>query len=75
MDSMEGGARVGDNRSSGIGERQGFQPRMRGATQTLLPFPSVVQPLERPNFRGLGVPEPRSDLSIKVWEQYDLFRG
>ncbi|KAL2610035.1 hypothetical protein R1flu_028608 [Riccia fluitans] len=25
--------------------------------------------------RGLGVLEPRSDLSIKVWEQYDLFQG
>ncbi|KAL3690270.1 hypothetical protein R1sor_016579 [Riccia sorocarpa] len=23
----------------------------------------------------MGVPEPRSDLSIKVWEQYELFKG
>ncbi|KAL2652023.1 hypothetical protein R1flu_020151 [Riccia fluitans] len=73
MDTMEGGL-VEDNRSSGVGERQGFQPHMRGATQTLLPFPSVAQPLERPNFTGLGVSEPRNDLSIKVWEQYDFFR-
>ncbi|KAL2608563.1 hypothetical protein R1flu_027136 [Riccia fluitans] len=41
---------------------------MRGATQTLLPFLGVVQPLERPNFTGLGDSEPRNDLSIKVWE-------
>ncbi|KAL2641618.1 hypothetical protein R1flu_009205 [Riccia fluitans] len=46
MDTTEGGALVEDNRSSGVGERQ-----------------------------GLGVSEPRNDLSIKVWEQYDLFQG
>ncbi|KAL3688558.1 hypothetical protein R1sor_014867 [Riccia sorocarpa] len=23
----------------------------------------------------MGVPKPRSDLSIKVWEQYELFKG
>ncbi|KAL2611833.1 hypothetical protein R1flu_023525 [Riccia fluitans] len=50
MDTIEGGALVEDNRSSGVGERQGFQPRMRGATQTLLPFPGIARPLERPNF-------------------------
>ncbi|KAL2629269.1 hypothetical protein R1flu_013955 [Riccia fluitans] len=27
------------------------------------------------NFTGQGVSEPRNDLSIKVWEQYDLFQG
>ncbi|KAL2622763.1 hypothetical protein R1flu_002968 [Riccia fluitans] len=70
MDTTEVGALVEDNRSSGVGERQGSQPRMRGATQTLLPFPGVAYPLERPNFTGLGVSEPRNDLSIKVWEQY-----
>ncbi|KAL2643657.1 hypothetical protein R1flu_011244 [Riccia fluitans] len=75
MDTTEGEALVQDNRSSGVGERQDFQPRMRGATQTLLPFPGVAQPLERLNFTRLGVSEPRNDLSIKVWEQYDLFRG
>ncbi|KAL2644073.1 hypothetical protein R1flu_011660 [Riccia fluitans] len=75
MDSMEGGALVEDNRPSGVGERQGSQSRMRGATHTLLPFPGVVQPLECPSFIGLGVSEPRNDLSIKMWEQYDLFRG
>ncbi|KAL2630567.1 hypothetical protein R1flu_015253 [Riccia fluitans] len=75
MDTTEWGALVEDNRSSGVGERQGSQPCMRGATQTLLSFPSVAQPLERPNFIRLGVSEPRNDLSIKVWEQYDLFRG
>ncbi|KAL2609714.1 hypothetical protein R1flu_028287 [Riccia fluitans] len=48
---------------------------MRGATQTLLPFSGVAQPLKHPNFTGLGVSKPRNDLSIKVWEQYDLFRG
>ncbi|KAL2612827.1 hypothetical protein R1flu_024519 [Riccia fluitans] len=63
-----------DNRSSGVGERQDSQLRMRGATQTLLPFPGVAQPLECPNFTGLGVSEPRNDLSIKVWEQYNFFR-
>ncbi|KAL2620912.1 hypothetical protein R1flu_001117 [Riccia fluitans] len=68
MDTTEGGALVEDNRSSGIGERQGSQLRMRGATQTLLPFPGVAQPLERPNFTGLGVFEPRNDLSIKIRE-------
>ncbi|KAL2633193.1 hypothetical protein R1flu_004672 [Riccia fluitans] len=73
MDTTEGGALVEDNKSSGVGERQGSQPSMRGAKQTLLPFPGVAQPLERPNFTGLGVFEPRNDLSIKVWEQYDLF--
>ncbi|KAL2613852.1 hypothetical protein R1flu_025544 [Riccia fluitans] len=55
MDTTEGGSLVEDNRSSGVGERQGSQPRMQGATQTLLPFPGVAQPLERPNFTGLGV--------------------
>ncbi|KAL2632265.1 hypothetical protein R1flu_016951 [Riccia fluitans] len=75
MDTMEGGTLVEDNRPSGVGKRQGSQPRMRGATQTLLPFSGVVQPLERPNFTGLGVSQPRNDLSIKVWKQYDLFRG
>ncbi|KAL2633149.1 hypothetical protein R1flu_004628 [Riccia fluitans] len=75
MDSTEGGALVKDNRSSGVGERQGSQLHMRGTTQTLLPFPGVVQHLECPNFTGLGVSEPRNDLSIKVREQYDLFRG
>ncbi|KAL2634174.1 hypothetical protein R1flu_005653 [Riccia fluitans] len=39
MDTTEGGALVKDNRSSGVGERQGSQPRMRGVTQTLLPVP------------------------------------
>ncbi|KAL2622776.1 hypothetical protein R1flu_002981 [Riccia fluitans] len=63
MDTTEVGALVEDNRSSGVGERQGSQPRMRGATQTLLPFPGVAYPLERPNFTGLGVSEPRNDLS------------
>ncbi|KAL2652288.1 hypothetical protein R1flu_020416 [Riccia fluitans] len=66
MDTMEGGAHVEDNRSSGVGERQGSQPRMRGATQTLLPFPGVVQ--GRPNFIRLGVSELRNDLLIKMWE-------
>ncbi|KAL2645354.1 hypothetical protein R1flu_012941 [Riccia fluitans] len=75
MDATEGGTLVEDNRSSGVEERQGSQPRMRGATQTLLSFPGVAQPLERPNFTGLGVSEPRNDLSIKVCEQYDLFQG
>ncbi|KAL2610984.1 hypothetical protein R1flu_022676 [Riccia fluitans] len=75
MDTTEGGALVEDNRSFGVGERQGSQPRMRGATQTLLSFSGVVQPLERLNFTGLGVSEPRNNLLIKVWEQYDLFRG
>ncbi|KAL2643252.1 hypothetical protein R1flu_010839 [Riccia fluitans] len=74
MDTTEGGALVEDNRSFGVGERQGSQPRMRGAKQTLQPFPGIAQPLERPNFTRLGVSEPRNDLSIKVWEQYDLFR-
>ncbi|KAL2611935.1 hypothetical protein R1flu_023627 [Riccia fluitans] len=75
MDTTEGGALVENNRSSGVGERQGSQPRMRGATRTLLPFPGVAQPLERPNFTGLGVSEPINDLLIKVWEQYNLFRA
>ncbi|KAL2650072.1 hypothetical protein R1flu_018200 [Riccia fluitans] len=75
MDSTEGGALVEDNRPSRVGERQGFQLHMRGATQTLLPFPGIAQPLECPNFIGLGVSEPRNDLLIKVWEQYDLFQG
>ncbi|KAL2631777.1 hypothetical protein R1flu_016463 [Riccia fluitans] len=65
MDTTEGGALVEDNRSSGAGERKGSQPRMRGATQTLLSFSGVAQPLECPNFTGLGVSEPRNDLSIK----------
>ncbi|KAL2622888.1 hypothetical protein R1flu_003093 [Riccia fluitans] len=68
MDTTEGRALVEDNRSSGVGERQGSQPCMRGVTQTLLPFPSIAQPLERPNFTGLGVSEPRNDLSIKIRE-------
>ncbi|KAL2614173.1 hypothetical protein R1flu_025865 [Riccia fluitans] len=68
MDTMEGGALVEDNRSSGVGERQGSQPRMRGATETLLPFPGIAQPLECPNFTRLGVSKPKNDLSIKVWE-------
>ncbi|KAL2624246.1 hypothetical protein R1flu_008491 [Riccia fluitans] len=55
MDSTEGGAPVGDNRSFGVGERPGSQPCMQGATQTWLPFLGIAQPLERPNFRGLGV--------------------
>ncbi|KAL2613377.1 hypothetical protein R1flu_025069 [Riccia fluitans] len=75
MDTTEGEALVEDKRSSGVGERQGSQPCMRGATQTLLPFPGIAQPLERPNFIGLGVSEPRNNLSIKLWEQYDFFRG
>ncbi|KAL2650136.1 hypothetical protein R1flu_018264 [Riccia fluitans] len=74
MDTTEGKTLVEDNRSSGNEERQGSQPCMRGATQTLLPFLGVAQPLERPNFTGLGVFEPRNELSIKMWEQYDLFR-
>ncbi|KAL2611816.1 hypothetical protein R1flu_023508 [Riccia fluitans] len=65
MDTTDGGALVEDNRSSGVGERQGSQPCMRGATQTLLPFSGVAQLLERPNFTGLGISEPRNDLSIK----------
>ncbi|KAL2613388.1 hypothetical protein R1flu_025080 [Riccia fluitans] len=44
MDTTEGGAFVEDNKSSGVGERQGSQPCMRDATQTLLPFPGIVQP-------------------------------
>ncbi|KAL2624152.1 hypothetical protein R1flu_008397 [Riccia fluitans] len=74
MDSTEGGTLVEDNRSSKIGERQGFQSCMQGATQTLLPFPGVAQSLEHLNFIRLGVSEPRNNLSIKVWEQYDFFR-
>ncbi|KAL2628877.1 hypothetical protein R1flu_013563 [Riccia fluitans] len=62
MDTTEGGALVEDDRSSRIGERQGSQPRMRGATQTLLPFSDVAQPLERPNFTGLGVSEAKKRL-------------
>ncbi|KAL2610738.1 hypothetical protein R1flu_029311 [Riccia fluitans] len=54
MDTTEGGTLVEDNRSSGVEERQGSQPRMRGATQTFLSFPGVAQPLECPNFTGLG---------------------
>ncbi|KAL2608591.1 hypothetical protein R1flu_027164 [Riccia fluitans] len=75
MDTMEGRALVEDNRSSGVGERQGSQPRMRGATQTLLPFPGIAQPLECPNFIGLGISEPRNDLSIKIRELDARQRG
>ncbi|KAL2609745.1 hypothetical protein R1flu_028318 [Riccia fluitans] len=75
MDTTEGGALVEDNRSSEVGERQGSQPRMRGATQTLLPFPGIAQPLEHPNFIGLGVSEPRNDLSIKIQELDARQRG
>ncbi|KAL2633328.1 hypothetical protein R1flu_004807 [Riccia fluitans] len=75
MDTTEVGALVEDNRSSGVGERQGSQPRMRDATQTLLPFSGVAQPLERLNFTGLGVSEPRNDLSIKIRELDARQRG
>ncbi|KAL2650213.1 hypothetical protein R1flu_018341 [Riccia fluitans] len=54
METTEGGALVEDNRSSRVGERQGSQPRMQGATQTLLPFPGVAQPLETPKFHRIG---------------------
>ncbi|KAL2629975.1 hypothetical protein R1flu_014661 [Riccia fluitans] len=53
MDTTERGALVEDNRSSRVWERQGSQLRMRGATQTLLPFLGIAQPLECPNFIGL----------------------
>ncbi|KAL3679069.1 hypothetical protein R1sor_022025 [Riccia sorocarpa] len=60
-----------------VGQRQGHgRPHPKGdPRQSLLPFQGVGEPPRRRNFKEMGVPEPRSDLSIKVWEQYELFKG
>ncbi|KAL2621039.1 hypothetical protein R1flu_001244 [Riccia fluitans] len=55
-------------------QQQQQQSRAPKARQTILPF--VEPPILRPSkYKEFGLPEPKKQLSIKVMEQFILFRG
>ncbi|KAL2608943.1 hypothetical protein R1flu_027516 [Riccia fluitans] len=54
--------------------QQQQQHRTPKARQTVLPF--VEPPIPRPsNYKEFGLPESKKELSIKVMEQFIVFRG
>ncbi|KAL2622472.1 hypothetical protein R1flu_002677 [Riccia fluitans] len=54
--------------------QQQQQPRAPKARQTVMPF--VEPPIPRPSkYKEFGFPEPKKQLSIKIMEQFILFRG
>ncbi|KAL2621553.1 hypothetical protein R1flu_001758 [Riccia fluitans] len=54
--------------------QQQQQHRAPKARQTVLPFvePSIPRPFK---YKEFGLPEPKKELSIKVMEQFIVFRG
>ncbi|KAL2631305.1 hypothetical protein R1flu_015991 [Riccia fluitans] len=54
--------------------QQQQQPRAPKARQTILPLvePTIPRPSK---YKEFGLPEPKKQLSIKVMEQFILFRG
>ncbi|KAL2653269.1 hypothetical protein R1flu_021397 [Riccia fluitans] len=54
--------------------QQQQQHRAPKARQTVLPF--VEPPIPRPSkYKEFGLPKPKKELSIKVMEQFIVFRG
>ncbi|KAL2633501.1 hypothetical protein R1flu_004980 [Riccia fluitans] len=54
--------------------KQQQQPRAPNARQIVLPF--VEPPIPRPSkYKDFGLLEPRKQLSIKIMEQFIVFRG
>ncbi|KAL2641232.1 hypothetical protein R1flu_008819 [Riccia fluitans] len=54
--------------------KQQQQPRAPNAWQTVLPF--VEPPIPRPSkYKEFGLQEPKKQLSIKVMEQFIVFKG
>ncbi|KAL2645436.1 hypothetical protein R1flu_013023 [Riccia fluitans] len=55
-------------------QQQQQQHRAPKARQTVLPF--VESPIPRPSkYKEFGLPEPKKELSIKIMEQFIVFRG
>ncbi|KAL2635378.1 hypothetical protein R1flu_006857 [Riccia fluitans] len=62
------------NIGDGSMKQQQQQPQAPNAQQTVLPF--VEPPIPQPSkYKEFGLPEPRAQLSIKVMEQFIVFRG
>ncbi|KAL3697440.1 hypothetical protein R1sor_011516 [Riccia sorocarpa] len=57
------------------GTRGQHQQRPPNARQTTLPFGQPPRPpAHRTNYKDFGLPEPRTELSIKVMDQFHVMR-
>ncbi|KAL2644762.1 hypothetical protein R1flu_012349 [Riccia fluitans] len=79
---MDGLSDVGTRGGQGLQEpnigdgstKQQQQPRAPNARQIVLPF--VEPPIPQPSkYKEFGLPEPRTQLPIKIMEQFIMFKG